>query len=186
MLVDSGASVSLISSDFRMSIPALRNRPLGKNFVHSRAVNGQILDTLGSMSITFRLGPTCFQHTFYVLRESTQSMLLGFDFLAGNRALFDLGRGVLQLQNITVPLLCSAELIPECCNVSPAGVITIPPLSESLVPVGVSRSVGSGGSAANFEGYLEPNIPETTGLVVAHTVARVQSGCSVVRVLNPT
>lgn len=82
MLVDSGASVSLISADFRMSVPALRDRPLKQNYVASRAVNGQMLDTLGTMEITFRIGPTCWQHTFHVLRESTQCVLLGLDFLA--------------------------------------------------------------------------------------------------------
>lgn len=31
MLVDSGSSVSLMSADFRMSVPTLRNRPLKKD-----------------------------------------------------------------------------------------------------------------------------------------------------------
>ena len=91
ILVDSGASVSLISADFRMSVPALRNRPLKNNYIDSRAVNGQMLDTLGTSEVTFRLGPTCWQHTFHVLRESTQCVLLGLDFLARNHALLDLG-----------------------------------------------------------------------------------------------
>lgn len=89
ILVDSGATVSLISADFRMSVPALRNRPLKNNYIDSRAVNGQMLDTLGTIEVTFRLGPTCWQHTFHVLRESTQSVLLGLDFLRANHALLD-------------------------------------------------------------------------------------------------
>lgn len=59
ILVDSGASVSLISANFQMSVPVLRNRPLRKNYIDSCAVNGQMLDTLDTISVTFRLGPTC-------------------------------------------------------------------------------------------------------------------------------
>lgn len=48
ILVDSGSIVSLMSANFRMSIPTLRNRPLKKDYVSARAVNGQMLDTLGT------------------------------------------------------------------------------------------------------------------------------------------
>jgi len=120
--------VSLISADFRISVPALRNRPRKKNYINSRAVNGQMLDTLGTMVVTFRLGPTCWQHTFHVMRESTQTVRLGLDFLAKNHALLDWGRGVLQLWDATVPLLRGGELFPEYWKVSLAGVMTIPPL----------------------------------------------------------
>ena len=186
ILVDSGASVSLISADFRMSVPALRNRPLRKDYIDSRAVNGQLLDTLGTVMVTFRLGPTCCQHSFNVLRESTQCVLLGLDFLTKNHALLDWGRGVLQLWDVAVPLLWGRELVPECCNVSLADVMTIPPLSEVMVPVDILSPTGASRPAADFEGYLEPNIPETTRLVVAHSVSRVKNGVTSARILNPT
>ena len=186
MLVDSGATVSLISESFRMSVPALRSRPLKKNFIDSRAVNGQMLDTLGSLSVTFKLGSSCWQHSFFVLRESTQDVLLGLDFLAENCALLDLRRGVLQLWDIAVPLLQGGDLVPGCCNVSLADVVTIPPLSEALVQVDIRYPTGASVPAAGFDGYLEPNIPETTGVVVAHAVSRVNDGVTVARVLNPT
>lgn len=186
ILVDSGAHVSLIGADFRMSVPALRNRPLKKNYVDSRAVNGRMLDTLGTVEVTFRLGPTCWRHTFHVLRESTQSVLLGLDFLAKNLALLDLGRGVLQLWDVTVPLLRGGELFPVCRDVSLADVVTIPPLGEALVPVTVCSPGGANLPAKDFEGYLEPNIPESTGLVVAHTVNSVKNGVTSARILNPS
>ena len=186
MLVDSGAAVSLISEKFRMSVPGLRSRPLKKNFVDSRAVNGQMLDTLGSISVTFRLGATSWQHTFYVLRESTQAVLLGLDFLTEHRALLDLGRGVLQLWDIGVPLLRGDEVVPGCCNVSLADAVTIPPLSESVVSAKVFSPSGASFPAEGFDGYMEPNIPESTGLVVAHTLTRAKDGVTVARILNPT
>lgn len=60
MLVDSGSRVSLMSADFRMSVPTLRNRPLKKEYVSARAVNGQMLDTLGTITVTFQLGSMYF------------------------------------------------------------------------------------------------------------------------------
>lgn len=46
ILVDSGSTVSLISKDFHVSVPALRTRTLRRDYVDSRAVNGQMLNTL--------------------------------------------------------------------------------------------------------------------------------------------
>uniref|UniRef100_A0AAV2LHR9 Uncharacterized protein n=1 Tax=Knipowitschia caucasica TaxID=637954 RepID=A0AAV2LHR9_KNICA len=186
VLVDSGASVSLISSDFRMAVPTLRGRPLKKDFIGSRAVNGQTLDTLGTVDVSLHLGRASWRHTFHVLRESTQAVLLGLDFLAVNRALLDLGRGVLEIGDTCLPLLYQAQLVPECCNVFLADGVIIPPLSEALVPVHVRPPGGANRPVTDFEGYLEPNVPDSAGLVVAHTVANVKNGVTVARVLNPS
>ncbi|CAL8387308.1 unnamed protein product [Gadus morhua 'NCC'] len=64
--------------------------------------------------------------------------------------------------------------------------MTIPPLSEALVPVNILPPAGASQPAADFEGYLEPNIPETTGLVVARTVSSMRNGVTSARILNPT
>ena len=143
ILVDSGSTDSYISADFRMSVPALRKRPLNADFIAARAVNGQMLDTLGTITATLHLGNESWQHVFHVLRGSTQAALLGLDFLIANHALLDFARGRLLLWDTTIPLLSSKDLIPECCNVSIATARTLPPLSEMLVPVNVS-SVGPG------------------------------------------
>ena len=112
MLLDSGSSVSLISADFRMSVPTLRNRPLKKDYVSARAVNGQMLDTLGTIPVILCLGTESWQHTFHVLRETTQAVLLGWDFLVRNHALLDITHGKLQLWDTTIPLLRGSDLTP--------------------------------------------------------------------------
>uniref|UniRef100_A0AAV2LVC5 Reverse transcriptase RNase H-like domain-containing protein n=1 Tax=Knipowitschia caucasica TaxID=637954 RepID=A0AAV2LVC5_KNICA len=173
-------------SDFRMAVPTLRGRPLKKDFIGSRAVNGQTLDTLGTIDVSLHLGRASWRHTFHVLRESTQAVLLGLDFLAVNRALLDLGRGFLKIGDTCLPLLYQAQLVPECCNVSLADGVIIPPLSEALVPVHVRPPGGANRPVTDFEGYLEPNVPDSAGLVVAHTVANVKNGVTVARVLNPS
>ena len=52
VLIDSSSNVSLISEEFRMSIPALRKRVLNTHYLYACAVNGQLLDTLGTVSYT--------------------------------------------------------------------------------------------------------------------------------------
>ncbi|KAI4887649.1 hypothetical protein NFI96_026195 [Prochilodus magdalenae] len=182
MLIDSGSSVSLISAELRMSIPALRSRPLKKDYVAARAVNGQMLDTLGTISIVFCLGSDSWQHTFHVLRETTQAVLLGWDFLVKNHALLDITHARLQLWGANIP----KDLTPVCCNVSIATAMTLPSLSEVMVPVNVCPPGPSGAYSSDFVGYLEPNIPDTTNLVVAHTVTSVKNGLTCARLLNPT
>ncbi|KAL0157406.1 hypothetical protein M9458_048652, partial [Cirrhinus mrigala] len=184
-VMDSGSSVSLMSADFRMSIPTLRNRPLKKDYVSAHAVNGQMLDTLGTITVTFQLGTESWQHVFHVLRKTTQTVLLGWDFLLKNHALLDLSRAELQLWDVTVPLLTSKDFVPTCCNVSLATTINLPPLSESVVPVKVYLP-NTTHVASDFVGYLEPNVADSSSLIVAHTVAGVHNGLTKARILNPT
>ncbi len=185
MLVDSGSSVSLMSADFRMSIPTLRTRPLRKDYVSAHAVNGQMLDTLGTITVTFQLGTGSWQHVFHVLRETTQTVLLGWDFMLKNHALLDLSHAKLQLWDITVPLLTGKDFVPTCCNVSLATTVILPPLSESMVPVNVCLP-NAAHVASDFVGYLEPNVAESSSLIVAHTLAGVHNGLTKARILNPT
>lgn len=111
-------------------------------------------------------------------------MLLGWDFLLKNHALMDLSYAKLQLWDISVPLLTSKYFIPMCCNVSLATVMNLPPLSESVVAVKVC-SPSAAHLASDFVGYLEP-VADSSGLVVAHTVATVHNGLTKARILNPT
>lgn len=105
----------------------LHKRPLQADFVAPRAVNGQMLDTLGTVTATLHLGNHSWQHVFHVLWGSTQMALLGLDFLVANRALLDYAHGSLQQRNSEIPLLCGKDLIPECCSVSIATAMTLLP-----------------------------------------------------------
>ena len=186
VLLDSGSSVSLISAEFRMSVPALRNRPLKKDFISARAVNGQMLDTLGTITVVLCLGTESLQHTFHVIRDTTQAVLLGWDFMLKNHALLDIAHARLQLWGTTVPLLKGKDLTPVCCNVAITNTMTLPPLTEIIVPVSVKPPSSSGAYSTDFVGYLEPNIPHSSDFVVAHTVTTVQKGATCARILNPT
>ena len=185
ILVDSGATESFISAELRMSVPALAKRPLSADIISAWRISGQMLNVLGTITVTLRLGQTTRQHVFNVIRESTQPALLGLDFLVPNRALLDYAGGRLHLWDTVIPFLSGRDLIPECCNVSIAAGMTLPPLSEMLVPVSVSPP-GPVDQLPEFVGYLSPNSKSKSECVIAHTVTSVKDGVTMARVLNPT
>lgn len=63
--------------------------------------------------------------------------------------------------------------------------MTLPPLSEMLVPVCVSPA-GTIDLLPDFVGYLAPNLRSKSECVVAHTVTTVKDGVTTASVLNPT
>lgn len=75
ILVDSGATESFISAEFRKSVPAFHRRPLQADFVAARAVNGQMLDMLGTITATLHLGNHSWQHVSCALGVYTDSTI---------------------------------------------------------------------------------------------------------------
>lgn len=62
MLVDSGSSVFLMDAEFCLSVLALRSCPLKKDCVVAcETMNGQMLDTLGTITITLQQGTELWQ-----------------------------------------------------------------------------------------------------------------------------
>ncbi len=130
--------------------------PPNADLIAECAVNGQMLETLCLCSRSW-------QHVFYVLRESTQAALLGLDFLVPNH---DFVHGRLYLWDISIPLLVDKDLVPECCNVSVASVMTWPLHRKMLVPAQVSPP-GPINQLPDFVGYLVPNLWIKSECVVA-------------------
>jgi len=186
VLIDSGSNVSLISEDFRMSTSALRKRVLNTQYTFSRTVNGQLLDTLGTVTLPIQLGGKHWEQAVHVVRGATQAILLGFDFMLQARAVMDVGRGLLHLGDVDIPLMHATDFIPECCYISMSVDAIIPPFSEMIVPVNVNIPRTAGLPIDSFLGYLEPEVRDNVGLVIARTVAPVKNGCTVARLLNPT
>lgn len=124
----------------------------------------------GNMIATLHLGNKSWQYVFYVLRESTQAALLSLDFLLTNHAWLDLAHGRLQLWDVSI---IGKELVPECCNISIATAMTIPPFSQMLVPANVSPA-GHIEPLPDFVDYLAHSIPPRSECAVEHTVTAVK------------
>ena len=187
VLIDSGSSISLISEELRMSIPTLRKRVLDTQFNVAHTLCGQTLDTVGTVTLDIQLGGVYWEKTVHVVRGATQPILLGFDFMLQSHAVMDVGGAVLHLgHDIRVPLMKATEFIPECCNISLSVDATVPPFSEMIVPAQIDFPHTARLPLPCYMGYVEPDIRDQTGLVVARTVAPVKDGVTVARLLNPT
>ncbi|KAK7895748.1 hypothetical protein WMY93_021073 [Mugilogobius chulae] len=186
ILIDSGSNVSLINEEFKMSVPALRKRVLSSDYVLAHTVNGQLLDTLGSMTVSMCLGGKYVEQKVHVVRGANQKVLLGFDFLTEFHAVLDVSHSLLRLRDVDIPLLHANDLIPRCCNITMSADVTIPPYSEMVVPVHVVAPRPTKSHINSYVGYLEPENRDHTELVVARTVAPVKDGLTVARLLNPT
>lgn len=141
VLIDSGSNVSLISEEFKMCIPTLHKRVLNTQYMFARAVNGQLLDTLGTVALPIGLGSRSYVQNVHVVRGATQDIFLGSDFMWQTRAIMDVGRGFLCIGDSDIPLLRARDFIPQCCNVSMSMNATVPPFSEVIVPVRVEPQV---------------------------------------------
>lgn len=82
-----------------MSIPSLAKKPIQKSFLLAKSVTGDYLDTLGMLPITIRLGEEVFSHDVQVVRNATQPVILGWDFLSKHHAVVDLRENNLKLWN---------------------------------------------------------------------------------------
>lgn len=95
VLIDSGSNVSLISEEFKMSIPTLCKRVLNTQYMFARAVNGQLLDTLVIVTLPIELGGRSYLQDVHVVRGATQDIFLGFDFMWQSRAIMEVCCGLL-------------------------------------------------------------------------------------------
>lgn len=185
--LDTGSDISLISETFRMSIPSLRTKPMQRSQLFPRSVTGDYLDDLGTLPITIRLGNEIFIHTVQVVRNITQPIILGWDFLLTHHAVVDLREGMFKVGNRTsVPLLCATETAPLSCNAVTLAPVVVPAMSQMTVLAKVQPAVGVPDYEADYTGILEPNLSSYQGLLVARTLAPVQTGLTYVRIMNPT
>lgn len=148
-------------------------------------MSGHCLDTLGTISVTLRLGSSLFQHDMQVLREVNQGVLLGWDFLHQHGAVLDIGRGLCCLHEQSLPLLKATQLVPTSCVAQITVSTTIPPNSEihcsaKLISPGINS-----GFPDSYSGLLEPFPLQVDGIAVARTLSIAENRLTVVRLMNP-
>lgn len=187
VFLDSGSDISLISEALRMSVPSLRTKPMQRSELLPRAVTGDYLDNLGTLPITIRLGNEMFTHIVQVVRNITQPVILGWDFLLSHRAVMNVGEGNLKVGNTTVPLLRATEVAPLSCHAVTLSPIVVPAMSQMTVLAKVQPTIGVTDLDTDYTGVLEPGPPSFQGLLAAlRTLAHVQAGLTYVTVMNPT
>lgn len=170
----------------RMSVPSLMKKPIQKSFLLAKSVTGDCLDTLGMLPITIRLGEEVFSHNVQVVRNATQLVIFGWDFLSKHHAEIDLRENHLKLWNWTVPLLCSQHIVPLRSSAVTLEPILIPARSQINVLAKIQPNIGEKVFTCNYVGSLDPEIQTVRGIFVARTVTSVKAGVTCVQAMNPT
>ena len=102
-LIDSGAQVSLISSQFARLIKnvEMNKEPSG---IALKSVNGSTLSVKGRTNLQFHIGKQSLNHSFYVASHVNQSVILGRDFFQQNSANLRFDQCCLELNGEAIPL----------------------------------------------------------------------------------
>lgn len=190
MLVDTGASVTAVSSSFFSSLPSSPQlQP--SNLLTIRTVSGEELPVQGQTTLTLTLDNTNYTLEALVIDNLTYPVVLGRDFLMHYGSVIDMQANTLVLSgNPPIPFhhypgtQNAAPEMPESTTVHAKATFILAPLSESVIPVypKIPFPVGS-------TGLIEPssNLAERYHVCGAsQLVSLSQDNTFPIRVLNPT
>lgn len=115
ILIDTGSSISFISEATQKANPFLCKKTLKCNFILSKFVTGQNMDTLVTVTVTLRLATLRLQHDIHVIRNVNHGVILGWDFLQQHQVVLNIGRGLFCLYYWTLSRLNLSQLAPIHC-----------------------------------------------------------------------
>jgi len=152
-LVDSGANISLISSEVYKSIPIKLRPSLRRWPSDTSTADGTPLTVHGFAEFPITVGDslTIYNHILCVAMISTAA-ILGYDFLRQNNAILDVGKGGISLSEDTADMAEGwSEKVPSgLCEIAVSRTIEIPAGSEAITEGHVI------GDSDEFIGIIEP------------------------------
>ena len=175
-LIDSGANISVISTELAALLSPCIEAHYTPDFSHVSGVGGEMLQVTDRVVLGLYIGDQEFIHEFHVVSIRT-SMILGLDFLNKFKAVVNFATNTLTLDDIEVSL--SSPTIRSCLARTVTA-LDIPPKSEAIIPVKCSRKY------LNCDLLLEPTNNDNLTAKVTHTLTNVSGDQTVVRVLNST
>ena len=112
LLVDSGASISIIDAGFVQEVLSEETTPIMAPSTYSRVdtVSGEKLPTVGEIELALSFSGRNFPCQFHVVENMTTNAVLGRDFLSTNDAIINFADGTLKLTNshsVELPLTAS-------------------------------------------------------------------------------
>ena len=114
-LIDTGASVSCCSYVLVQGL-AIQSSP----FCSLVTANGGSLAVVGKTTLSFRLASEDFSHSFFVVRNLSQEIILGLDFLSKNQVFLDCARRSLTFTDkspvLHVPIISADTSIEDFCE----------------------------------------------------------------------
>ena len=103
-LVDSGANVSVISTDYVSDLPACKY-PQSPVDISLLSVNGEKLEVASVVNIPIKFGNYSVVHQFYVSPSVKRDVIIGHDFLLSHGVTLDFANQMFIIANIPLPML---------------------------------------------------------------------------------
>ena len=161
-LIDSGADVSMIGSDFAQKVIPKESQQKG-SFGTITQAGGQKIPVTSRAEVTFQLQTENFIHNMVIIPNLIYQVVLGRDFCCQHETILDDRSGSFRIKNLQIPLPTYAELRPQRTKVVVSCTTTVPARSSTLVQVDVE--IPDGGkqvaSEVDWYGVLEPGSVRT-------------------------
>ena len=153
-LIDTGASINLISEDYDKENAVFEQLPLQKpKYNDATTADGNRIAIIGFLSVPVQILGSKFTVQFHVTRALHQKIIIDSEFLSSQKALLDFSTSLLRIYNKN--------------QLRTTSKITIPPLSQTVCKVRVKNSLPSGTIGHCHGGRNIQNI----GLVLANTIS---------------
>lgn len=183
--VDTGADISVISEDFRMSTTSRYKKPNVKQFFPLTGVTGDPLDSVGSISVNLSIAHKPMTHALQVVRNCTEPPILGWDFLVANGIIVNTRNMVLTVDDKVVPLVSPHQCVPQLTSVTVSSTVTLPAMSEMIITARLDGPL-KGLVPHGYAGVFEPHYTDHSSAGFVWTVAKAEQGSFYVKVVNPS
>lgn len=187
MLVDTGASVTLLSEKFIESLPGTMTpimKPVNTTLI---TATGESTPFLGQSKVSLSIGTETFEHDVLIANIQNDG-ILGLDFLEKNNCTVKLSDGILYIGSESKEIRCyksAIDVLASCCECKIAVLedIEIPPRCEMIVPGAI---VHVDGYPQGQYGIIEPAVKfvERKGLLVAKSVVDISKEIIPLRMIN--
>ena len=159
-----------------------RITPVGPNVT---AVGGKTLDILGELSVDFQINGVMLQQNVLVVRDMSQTMILGWDFFLAHKARVDAGRQLFVFDGREAPLLTREQVASAPTLIRARERVVIPARSEKVV---VAKLENIDCILDGYDIVVDPaNVfGNDEGSAVARTVTTATVGQCLVQVINVT
>ena len=185
MLVDTGATCSIMSSKVYDTVPPDHRPQLQNRKCGIRSVSGETIRCRGVTTFDIRFGDTCLPIEFHVA-DVQDNVLLGMSFLTGFGAKLNLDEGSLEISGKSIPCLILNGR-PKAQRVFLYGNYIIPAGREMILPGKVKRRAGDLKCTSTVSMLFEPKptFLKDLGLIACSTTTMNNSSTVPIRVFNP-
>ena len=189
MLIDSGASVSVMSHKFwkhlKASVPSLSLLPSDTRIC---TANGEEVPAAGCLLVKVNLAEEKYLHQFLIV-DVAEDLILGLDFLARYNVDCDWRRGVLRLRGREVQACCQYSTGDgKVRRLATVGKIVLPANTHSMIQVRVKdRNRKCPGDAPDWGLTAPARKPAVKhGIVTGRALVDGSAQQVIIPVLNPT